>query len=42
MHFNAVDTLCTFCAELNVAADWLVLLLPIREVPGSNLDPETG
>jgi hypothetical protein len=26
----------------NVASDWLVLLLRIREVSGSNLGPETG
>jgi hypothetical protein len=28
--------------ELNVVVEWLALLLPIREVPGSNLGPETG
>jgi hypothetical protein len=26
----------------NVAVEWLKPLLHIREVPGSNLDPETG
>jgi hypothetical protein len=26
----------------NVIFAWLILLFHIREVPGSNLDPETG
>jgi hypothetical protein len=26
----------------NVMVEWLALLLRIREVPGSNLGPETG
>jgi hypothetical protein len=26
----------------NVAVEWLTLFLRISEVPGSNLDPETG
>jgi hypothetical protein len=26
----------------NVVVEWLILLLRIREVPGSNLGPETG
>jgi hypothetical protein len=28
--------------SLNVVVEWLTLLLHIREVPGSNLSPETG
>jgi hypothetical protein len=28
--------------ELNVMVEWLILLLHIREVPGSNLGPEIG
>jgi hypothetical protein len=38
------DFFCYFFAYLtpNVAADWLTLLLRIREALGSNLDPETG
>jgi hypothetical protein len=27
---------------LNVLVEWLTLLLNIREIPGSNLGPETG
>jgi hypothetical protein len=27
---------------LNVVIEWLAFLLRIREVPGSNLGPETG
>jgi hypothetical protein len=26
----------------NVVVEWLALLLRIREIPGSNLSPETG
>jgi hypothetical protein len=28
--------------ELNVVVEWLTRLLRIRQVPGSNLDPETS
>jgi hypothetical protein len=31
-----------FWEELNVVVEWLALLLPTREVPGSNLGPETN
>jgi hypothetical protein len=30
------------CMLLNVAVEWITLLLRIREAPGSNLSPEIG
>jgi hypothetical protein len=38
-HFN-VTPIYTWL--LNVAVEWLTLLVRVREVPGSNLGPETG
>jgi hypothetical protein len=31
-----------FTFRSNVVADWLTILLSIREVPGTNLGPEIG
>jgi hypothetical protein len=32
----------TYMNLQNITVEWLALLLCIREVPGSNLGPETG
>jgi hypothetical protein len=34
--------ICGFAFQENPSAKWLELLLRIREVPGTNLGPETG
>jgi hypothetical protein len=44
MWCNVLDkiTLLSTLLEINIMIKWSTVLLPIREVPGSNLGPETG
>jgi hypothetical protein len=37
-----IDIIICLMVILNMAVEWLALLLRIREFPGSNLGPETG
>jgi hypothetical protein len=39
--YNSIEQSYSSKAKPNLAAEWLALLLKIREVPGTNLGPQT-
>jgi hypothetical protein len=42
LSFVSSEHISAVCSQLGGVDEWLTLLLPILEVPVSNLDPENG